>query len=121
MVGEYLQHAIWLLLARCKHFALSPQAKAESSSSKKRRGSVTDPAANANNLPQFLPPSPPPLFRAMLNCGKAAGNQQAFMDATTRAASAAAPDELLDDHLCFEWGRWRRCRWSFVAAVRVAF
>lgn len=53
--GVYLQHAIWLLLARCKHFALSPQAKAERSSGKKRRGSVTDPAANANNLPQFLP------------------------------------------------------------------
>lgn len=32
--------------------------KAERSSGKKRRGSVTDPAANANNLPQFLPLPP---------------------------------------------------------------
>lgn len=101
-----MQHAIWLLLAQRKHFALSPQAKAESSS-KKRRGSVTDPAANANNLPQFLPLSLPLLLSlslsalhsyALRNCGKAAGNQQAFMDATTRAASAS-PDELVDDHL----------------------
>lgn len=31
------------------------QRAATESSGKKRRGSVTDPAANANNLPQFLP------------------------------------------------------------------
>lgn len=111
--GWSLQHAIWLLLARRKHFALSPQAKAGGAKNDVASRCVTDPAANANNLPQLpslshslslsdslalfhsICASPSPAQR---NCGKAAGNQQAFMDATTLAASAS-PDELVDDDL----------------------
>lgn len=112
-VSRWLQCGRW-------HFARAPGSAAETLAAlaTSRKGarktkwtwprlfanswSETDPAANANNLQVF---SFILKTRSMRNCGKAAGNQQAFMDATAPAPTFPAPasplvDELVDDRCC---------------------